>query len=301
MSWELLSDYTARNVTLGCALLGAVGGGLGTLAVLRQQSLIGDVAAHATLPGIAAAFLLMGKRDPLALFVGGLLSSAAAVLLVGWLSRTRLGGDGALGVSLGLFFGLGLVLMTVVAKSGNAAQAGLASVMFGQAAALTAADLRLFLVVGGLAMSALLLLQKEIGLFLFDPTQSEMQGHHPRHLGAFCSLLIVLAVAIGVQAVGVLMMAALLIAPSVAARQWARSWRALLASSAAFGALGAGGGAALGLLLGAPTGASAVLMLCSIALLSLCFAPKRGLLWTWKRGRKARKALREQARQLETT
>lgn len=291
----LLSDYTFRTVTLGSALLGLVAGTLGVLSVLRRQSLIGDVAAHAALPGIALAFLLTGERATLPLLIGGSVTGLLAALLTQALvRRTRLGTDAALGVSLSSFFGLGIALLTAIQGSGNAAQAGLEQFLFGQAAALTAADLGQFAVLGLLALAALALAHKELKVTLFDPQFAAVQGWPLGGLATLGTVLTILAIMTGLQTVGAVLMAAMLIAPAVAARQWAGSFGSMLALAGGFGALSGGLGAGISLLAadGLPTGAVTVLTATTLAVLSVLFAPKRGVLAAALRQRQARDRLR---------
>ena len=145
-------DFTLRNVLLGAALLGLSSGTLGSFALLRQQSLLGDTLAHAALPGVCLGFLLSGTRAPLPIFLGALASGALAAAFTLLLTRSsRLKTDAALGVSLSLFFALGLVLLTLIQRSAGAGQAGLESFLFGQAAAVVPSDVAL---IGGASLKS---------------------------------------------------------------------------------------------------------------------------------------------------
>ncbi len=150
---ELFTDYTLRTVALGSAALGLVAGALGAFAVLRRQSLLGDAVSHAALPGIVLAFLLTGSKAPLVLVLGAALAGWVASLLVMLIVRTtRIKTDTALGLVLSVFFGLGLVLLSVVQRSAGAGQAGLEKFLFGQAATLVGDDLVTMAVLGGLVL-----------------------------------------------------------------------------------------------------------------------------------------------------
>ena len=131
----LFTDYTLRTVALGAAVLGIVSGSLGTFAVLRGQSLLGDAISHAALPGIALAFLLTGSKAPLVLVLGaavaGWLGTLALMHVTG---RSRVPFDAGLGLVLSVFFGFGLVLLTFIQRLPGANQAGLDKFLFGQAA-----------------------------------------------------------------------------------------------------------------------------------------------------------------------
>ena len=114
MGFVFLMDPTFRLVATGSALIGAVGGVLGTFALLRRQSLLGDAMSHAALPGIVLAFLLTGSRDLPLLLVGASLSAWLGALLVVLIThRSRIRPDAALGLVLSVFFGIGMALLTL--------------------------------------------------------------------------------------------------------------------------------------------------------------------------------------------
>jgi manganese/zinc/iron transport system permease protein len=134
---DLAFDHTLRTIALGAAMLGIVSGALGTYAVLRKQSLLGDAMSHAALPGIALAFLLTGSKQPFALVLGAAVAGWLGTLLIMAIVRTtRIKYDSALGLVLSVFFGVGLVLLTFIQRRPDASQAGLDRFLFGQAASL---------------------------------------------------------------------------------------------------------------------------------------------------------------------
>src|SRR5690606_25153945 len=136
-------DYTLRTVALGAAVLGLLGGTLGTFAVLRRQSLLSDALAHATLPGVVIGFLLTGTTSGSGLMLGAAATAAlAAGLVLVVVQRTRVKQDAALALVLSVFFGAGTVLLTYVAGTGASGQSGLDRFVLGQAASLVAADVR---------------------------------------------------------------------------------------------------------------------------------------------------------------
>src|SRR5262249_18388266 len=167
---DLVFAHTLRPVALGAGTLGAVSGALGSFAVLRRQSLLGDAVSHAALPGIALAFLLTASRAPLVLVAGAAAAGWLATLAaLGVVRATRVKIDAALGGGMMVFFGLGLVLLTYIQhRVRNASQAGLDHYLFGQAATLLTRDLVTMAVLGGLTLVVLLLLWKEFKLLAFD-------------------------------------------------------------------------------------------------------------------------------------
>lgn len=275
----LFTDYTLRTVALGAALLGVVSGVLGCFAVLRRQALLGDAMSHAALPGIAVAFMLTGRRDPLILLLGAAVAAwLAALLLIGVTRTTRIKEDSGLALILAVFFGLGLVLLSFLQQSPDAAQAGLKSFIFGQAAALVERDIWAMLALGAPALLIVALLWKQFKLVTFDPEYAASLGLPVRGLSVLLTTLVVVAIVIGLQTVGVVLMSAMLIAPAAAARQWTDRLSTMVGLSALFGALSGVAGALVSATgRGLATGPTIVLSMGAIVLLSLLFAPNRGI------------------------
>ena len=291
---DLLSDHTFRTVALGSAALGITSGALGTFAVLRRQSLLGDAISHAALPGVALAFLLTGSKAPLTLVVGAALAGFVGTLLVIALVRTtRIKYDSALGIVLSVFFGFGLVLLTLIQRRPAASQAGLDRFLFGQAAALLQSDLVTMALLGGAALALMLLAWKELKLLAFDPDFGHSLGFPMRALDVLLTGLLVVAIVIGLQTVGVVLMAAMVIAPAAAARQWTDRLGGVAGLAALFGASAGVSGAVLSSETERlPTGPTIVLCATALVLISLLGAPRRGLLWRELRARRDRRRLR---------
>ncbi|MDP9371039.1 MAG: metal ABC transporter permease, partial [Chloroflexota bacterium] len=289
----LLFDYTVRTVALGAATLGVVSGVLGCFAVLRRQSLFGDALAHAALPGVCLAFLLVGAKTPVALLAGAAISGWLGALAVLGITRaSRLKEDAALGTVLTVFFGFGIVLLTRIQHTGDASQSGLNSFLFGQAAVLLERDVLLMAGLGGAALLTVALCYKEFKLLAFDPGFGRSLGFPMGLLSVLLTALITVAVVIGLQSVGVILMAALLIAPAAAARQWTDRLGAMIALAAIFGAFAGVGGAVLSSLdARVPTGPLVVLLATLIVIVSLTLAPRRGILWAAVRRRRVERRL----------
>ncbi|MFM9817407.1 UNVERIFIED_CONTAM: metal ABC transporter permease [Spiribacter pallidus] len=286
----LLGDYTLQNVMLGAALIGVISGVLGSFAVLRRESLLGDTLSHAALPGICLGFIVTGMRDMGSLLAGALFTAVvAALLMVGLTRRTRLKTDAGLAIMLSLGFALGVVLLTWIQNRGGAAQAGLDSFLFGQAAATTRADLLPMALLTVVALSGVVMLWKPLKLMSFDPEFSAVMGLPVRRIERLLTAMIALAVVVGLQMVGVVLMTAMIIAPGAAARQWAGSLLGMVLLAAGFGATaGISGGLISTLGPGLATGPVVVLVATALALVSLLIAPRRGLLPAWWRRRRRR-------------
>jgi manganese/zinc/iron transport system permease protein len=286
----LLSDYTFQTVALGSALLGLISGVLGSFAVLRKQSLLGDGVSHSALPGVVMAFVLSGSKNTEVLLLGALLSGLLATLfIVGIVRHTRVKFDSALALVMSVFFGLGLVLLTYVQKIPNSNQAGLKRFIFGQASTFLQRDIILMVVCGLVLLSLVLLFWKEFKLFTFDADFAQSLGFAPKRLNLLLSFMIVLAIIIGLQTVGVILMSAMLITPAVAARQWTNKLWVMVTLSALFGAVsGVAGTAASSLVPKLPTGPAIVVCVSAIVAVSVLFAPGRGVLHQIYRRRKNR-------------
>ena len=292
---DVIFDYTLRNVALGSALLGIVGGVLGCFAVLRRQSLLGDVLAHAALPGICLAFMLSGTRTPLILMLGAAFTGWIGTLIILKLVRdTRISEDTALGVVLSVFFGFGVVLLTRIQHTHGAGQAGLDRYLFGQAATLMEENVITMAVLGGVALAIVAALFKEFKLLSFDPEFAASIGFPVGRLNVLLTSLIVIAVVIGLQTVGVVLMAAMLIGPAAAARQWTNRLSIMLALSAFFGAAAGVSGAMISVTASRiPTGPMVILCMTAIVIISLLFAPERGIVWDAVRRRSSRRRMLE--------
>ncbi|TCD14961.1 metal ABC transporter permease [Oricola cellulosilytica] len=289
-----LSDYTIQNVALGAALLGVISGVLGCFAVLRKQSLLGDTLSHAALPGVCLGFIIAGARQIGFILAGALVTGALAALLMLLLTRnSRLKTDAGLGIALSVFFALGVVLLTFIQSTGNASQGGLDSFLFGQAAAILRSDLWVMGVVTAVALSIVSLLWKEFKLVSFDPVFAASLGYPVLVLEVALTVMIALAVVVGLQMVGVVLMAAMVIAPAAAARQWSGRLETMVILSALIGmASGISGALVSALGPGLATGPLIVLAASAAVAVSLLFAPGRGLLWEIIRRARNRRNLR---------
>jgi len=277
---DLMFDFTLRTIASGAAVLGGVAGALGCFAVLRRQSLLGDAISHAALPGIVLAFILSGARAAPVLVTGAAVAGwLGALLVTGMVRAGRIPRDTALGIVLSSFFGFGLVLLTWVQQKPDARQAGLDTFLFGQAATLLPEDVRWITVLGGGALLLVALLWKAFSLITFDPDYARVRGLPVRRLEIALDGLLVLAIVLGLQMVGVVLMSALVVAPAVAARQWTRSLGAMVVVAGGLGAIAGVIGAMVSATgQGIPTGPVIVLVVSLMVLLSLLLRPGRASL-----------------------
>lgn len=282
-----LLDYTARQVAAGGAAVGGIAGLFGTFAVLRRQSMLGDAISHAALPGIVLAWLVTGLHEVQILAVGAAITGLLGALAVLWIRwRSPIPEDGALGIVLSVFFGFGILLLTQAQRRPDLAQAGLERFLFGEAATLTSGDVRFLAGMGVLGVTLLLAFWKEAQITTFDPDFAGTLGIPRRFVEVLLTVLLVLAIVTGLQAVGVVLMSAFVAAPAIAARQWTdRLWATALVASGIGSASGLVGALASARLNWLPAGPSMVVVVSLVALGSVLLAPDRGLVWQWRRRR----------------
>lgn len=283
--------YNTAVVVAGTTMLGLAAGVVGVFAMLRKRALMSDALSHATLPGIAGVFIAVtmmggeGRSLPV-LLLGAAVTGVLGVLTVQAILRwTRLKEDAAIGIVLSVFFGVGIVLLSVVQKMATGNAAGLSHFIYGQTAAMRAGDAQLM---AGLAVAAVLaaaLLLKEFALVCFNDAFARVDGWPVTAVDLLMMALVVLVTVAGLQAVGLILVVAMLIIPPVAARFWTDRLGVLVVLSGVLGAVcGYVGAAVSALLPGYPAGAVIVLGAGVVFGVSMLFAPRRGVLATvWRR------------------
>ncbi len=283
----LLRDYNTRVVTIGTGVLGMAAGLVGTFVLLRKRSLIGDVVGHASLPGIAVAFILVelffpGHGKSLSgLLAGAALAGFAGIgcitLILRW---TRLKEDAALAIVLSVFFGLGMVLFTIIQDLPTGSAAGLNHFIFGAAASMTTRDVQLILYAALAVLGVCVLFFKELGLLCFDDAFAASQGWPTLLLDLLLMGLVVAVTEIGAQSVGLILVVALMVIPAAAARFWVEDLWPMALVSTFLGGLGAYLGVMVSALL-PKFAAGAVIVLASGCLFAVSFlaGSRRGVLW----------------------
>jgi manganese/zinc/iron transport system permease protein len=291
-----LSDPNVRFVVLGSVLLTASSAIVGTFTFLNKKSLAGDAIAHAVLPGICLGFMLAGTKNPIVLILGAFITGWIGLVLVEYIStKSRIKEDTAIGLILSVFFGIGILMLTVIQKSGNASQSGLDHFLFGKAAALVGSDLYTFLAVAVVLVLTVFLLFKEFSLLSFDKDYAQSIGLPVKRIQLVLTSLIVLAVVIGIQAVGVVLMAAILITPAAAARYWTDKITTMVMLASVFGGISGLSGAYISFIAPAmPTGPWIVIVISIIAFISFFLAPKRGVLYRLMRQQTIRKTINDE-------
>jgi manganese/zinc/iron transport system permease protein len=274
---SLLGSYhTLIIVCIGTMLLGITAGALGVFALLRKQSLLGDTISHAALPGIALMFLATHSRNPLILILGGSIAGCIGTILMLVITRlTKLKQDTVLGIILSVFFGIGLVLMTVIQKYAIPHQSILNKFLFGSASTLIVEDVYAMALIAIFTLFFLALFWKEFTLLTFDPAYAHACGYPVVMLDIGLTILMVLAISLGLQTVGVVLMSAMLIAPAAAAYQWTTRLSSMVLLASLIGALSSFTGSLISSwYTHIPTGPMIVVLLSTFVLISFFCAPR---------------------------
>ena len=273
-------DLNLIWVLAGCALIGAGSSLVGVFTFLRKESLVGDAVAHSLLPGVVLAFMLFQVKSIWLLFPGALVAGWISLLSISGITRySKIKPDTAIAIVLSVFFAIGIVLLTNVQQGDYGNQTGLDSFIFGKAASMLPSEINLFILVDLILIGVIALFYPYLKLFVFDPGFSKAIGIPVNFLNFILSTLTVLAVATGIQAVGVVLMAALIITPAAAARFFTHSLRSLIMLAVLFGV----SCSVLGVLISytapaMPTGPWIVMVLSVVAVLSFVFSPGKGIL-----------------------
>jgi manganese/zinc/iron transport system permease protein len=277
--WSILLNSNTQWVLLSTAILGIAAGTIGSLAYWKRQSLMSDALAHAALPGVIIAFLLFKVKHLFVLIAGAAISAViGAFFIQGIRSSTRIKEDTAMGMILSIFYGFGIMLLTIANRtSGN--QSGLNNFILGQSASMVQSDVWTMSILAILVVSIVVIGFKEWKIYLFDRQFASGLGLPLKAMDVVYTIVLVTTIVVGIQAVGVILIAALLIIPAVSARYWTHSFQAMVIISALFG----GASGTIGTFISAigngwPTGPFIVVLAASFFIISLIFGKEKGIL-----------------------
>ncbi|MEP3632924.1 MAG: metal ABC transporter permease [Shimia thalassica] len=295
MFWDaifLQLGYNATLVTIGACFLGIAAGVTGTFLFLRKRALVSDAISHATLPGVALAFIIMVSfgldgRNLIGLLAGSAVSAWFGLLCVSWLTRfTRLAEDAAIGAVLSVFFGFGIVLLTVIQSMSAGRQAGLEGFLLGSTAGMLWNDAIIIVVGGALTLAIVLAYRRPMEMVSFDPEFAAASGLNVARIDLIIMWLAMAVTVVGLKIVGLILIVAMLIIPPVTARFWTdRTDRVAPISGGVGGAAGYLGAALSASAPSLPTGPIIVLVSFAFFAVSLFFAPNRGVLAAFLRHR----------------
>ena len=272
---------------VGSMLLGISCGLLGSFIVVRRLALMGDALSHAVLPGVALGFLWTMTKNPVAIFVGAILAGLLGSLAISVIKQTtKLKEDTALGLVLASFFAVGICLLTMIQRLPTGQKSGLDKFLFGQAAAIGQADLVLMGVVTAVVIGAVIVCYKEFLITSFDHDFALASGFPAQVIHYALMLLLTFSIVIALQAVGVVLVSAMLITPAAAAYLLTDRLHRMLLLAAAFGMLAGAAGAFLSFLgSNLPTGPFMVLSASAVCALAFLFSPRHGVIVRWWRQR----------------
>ena len=275
---DVLTSYSFLIVGSGTFLLAAIAGAVGCITVLKGQSLIGDAIGHAAFPGIVLSFMLFLQREPVLLTLGAVVSGTTAFMLIQMIKEnSKLELDAILAVILSSFFGVGMVLKSHIQGNSaykDAAQSGLSSYIFGQAAYIMKDDVKLILYIGIPTLILLILFYKEIKLFLFDEIYARTIGIKTVLLYGIILVMTMGIIAAGLKLVGAILISSLLIIPAITALQWSEKFSKVLIIAGVTGGVSALIGTYISTVYdGMSTGATIILVMGSFAVISLVIGP----------------------------
>lgn len=278
--WSILLNSNTQWVLFSTMILGIAAGAIGCIAYWKRQSLLSDALAHAALPGVIIAYLVLNEKSLFVLIIGAAISALIGAAFIQWITTsTRITEDSAMGMILSVFYGLGIMLLTIANRTAGGNQSGLDKFIFGQAATMIRSDVYTMI---GLAIVVILIIVvgfKEWKVYLFDPQFAKGLGLSLKGMNGLYTAVLVTTIVIGIQAVGVILIAALLIIPPVSARYWTHSFKIMLFLSALFGGVaGVIGTFVSALGSGWPTGPFIVVVAAGLFIFSLIFGKEKGLL-----------------------
>lgn len=279
MNISIITQYSFIVVAIGTMLLAMATGIVGTISILKGQSLIGDAVGHASLPGIILAFMISGRKSSLILMLGAIVAGIVAFILIQIISEgSKIEADTAMAVILSAMFGMGMVLKSYIQgnqKIQGASQSGLASYIFGQAAYILREDVYIILAVSVISLALFIVFYKEIKVYVFDMVYAYTIGINSRLTSLLIMIITMILIAAGLKAVGAILISSMLITPAVTGLQWSKSYEKVLVIAAVTGALSAFIGTFISSAVkGFSTGPSIILIMSVIALFSVLFAPR---------------------------
>ena len=268
-------------MALAILLLGGVSGAVGTFNFLRKKTLVGETVAHSMLPGVLIAFVLSGVKDPLVLISGAAVSGWLSIWVVDYITRhSKIKGDSALAIVLSSFFGLGIVMLTVIQHTYGREQSGLDHYIFGNAAAMSSEDSIVFGAVSLIVLFVVVRYYFSLRTVVFNQDFAQSVGINTKWIETVIRFITIISISVGIKAVGIVMMSALLIIPPTAARFWTDNLGRMLFISGVFGALSGWLGAYISYSYSSmPTGPWTIVMISVIAFISMMFAPRKGLIF----------------------
>ncbi len=271
ISWladPLQYEFMVRALVVA-VVVAAVSAVMSCWLVLIGWSLMGNAISYAVLPGVVLAFVIGAP-----FVAGALVFGLLAVVLIGAIRDTgRIKEDTAIGVVFTSLFSLGLVLVSVIPSDTN-----LDRIVFGNLLGLAMRDVVQVVIIGVIVLDILLLKRRDFTLYAFDPIHAQAIGLHPRLLGWALLAMLALTSVVTLQAVGVILVVAMLIIPGATAQLLTDRFDRMLAIAPAISVTCSVLGVYLSYHLDTATGGTIVLALAVAFTLAYLFAPRRGII-----------------------
>jgi ABC-type Mn2+/Zn2+ transport system permease subunit len=267
-----LTPAFMQRVMLAVIMIAAVCGVMGAYVVTRGMAFMGDALAHTILPGVALSYIATNGNTQWVL-VGGMISGVVSAMVISFLSRgARLSEDTAIGIVFAGALALGIAIIS----ASQTFSTDLSHLLIGNILAVGNDDLLLMAIIGLLVLCGIALLYKEFLMVSFDTTYSETLRLPANLLNTVLLVLLALTVVIALQAVGIALVAAMLVIPAATARYFVKRLHHLMLGAALIGALGGAIGVYVAWHLEIATSAAIVLTMTGIFLLTFFFAPGNG-------------------------
>lgn len=285
-------DITILLICCGTGILGGLAGVVGSWLFLQRKSLFGDTIAHATLPGLTGIFLLTQIKHSGLLLLGGLCSALLATYAIHVIQQnSTLKKDTILGVILASSFGLGTIFLSKIQTMPNAHQAGLTKYLLGNPATMLFGDLIMIIAATLLTLCITIRYIKPYTIILFDTSYATTIGIEHNNISWIMLTAITITIVFGLQAIGIILMSALLINPAAAAYQWTKKFNNMMLLSALFGSFST----IIGTLVSCsvahlPTGPVIVIIATIITCISMLCSPY-GIIISWYKHNKQIKTI----------
>ena len=274
---DILTSYSFIIVALGTIILSAAAGVLGSISVIKGQSLIGDAIGHATFPGVVLAFMLFNVMETSVLVAGAVIFGVIAFQLIHMITESsKISLDSALALVLSGFFGLGMALKSYVQGNPNfSGTQGIDDFIFGQAAYMLKSDVYLIIAASAVSLILFFLYYQQLRIYTFDPIYGRTVGISIKFINVLVLAMTIMLIAVGLKAVGAVLIVNILIAPAVTGTLWSNKFSVVLAIAAVTGGLSAFIGTYISTAItGIATGPAIILALSVCVIISMLAAPK---------------------------
>lgn len=266
---EPLSFEFMRLALLTAILLGILCSVIGTYLIVQRMGLLGDVIAHAVLPGLAIAFFL-----GIDIFVGAFISGTLSTFVISWIqSQSRIKVDVAMALVFSGFLALGITLVTVL-KS----KIDLHQFLFGDLLGVTTIDVWKTLAIAIIILLLVKLFYKELLFYTFDPLGAQAVGLPVTLIHLGLTAAITLTIIVSMQAVGIVLVVSLLIGPGAIAYLLVKELHQMMLFGAVIGIFSSVTGMYFSYYFNVPSGAAIVLVVSGLFILALLFSPSQGIL-----------------------